>query len=141
MAMQENKTACYLAIAAGILLLITGITGVGLMEKIKELVTKNISSDATIGLIFVVLILLASFGGILVMAGGGLLYKDKVRPGKILITIGTGAGLIGLIIAVVVWVYEMSAPTLTIPFILGLVGVILSVAARLKAKKPPVPGK
>jgi hypothetical protein len=39
----------------------------------------------------------------------------------------------------VVWIHEMTAPTLTISFILGLVGVILSVAARLKAKKPPAP--
>jgi len=137
--MQENKTACYLAIVAGVLLLVTGITGVPLWEKIKEIVTKNISSDATVGLVFVALILLASLGGILVMAGGGLLFKDKVGPGKILITIGAGAGLIGLIIMVVIWIYEMTAPTLTIPFILGLVGVILSVAARLKAKKPPKP--
>jgi len=137
MTMKENRTACYLAIVAGVLLLVTGITGVPLMEKIKELVTKNISSDPNLGLVFVVLILIASLGGILVVAGGGLLYKDKVGPGKIVITIGAGAGLIGLIFTIVVWTYEMTAPTLTIPFILGLVGVVLSVAARLKAKKPP----
>lgn len=130
--------ACYLAISAGILLIITGITGVPLMEKIKELVNTYISNDPNLGLVFVVLILIASLGGILVMAGGGLLYKDKVTPGKILITLGTGAGLIGLIISIVMWIYEMSAPSLSIPFILGLVGVILSIAARLKAKKPEV---
>ena len=130
--------ACYLAISAGILLIITGITGVPLMEKIKELVNTYISNDPNLGLVFVVLILIASLGGILVMAGGGLLYKDKVTPGKILITLGTGAGLIGLIVSIVMWIYEMSAPSLSIPFILGLVGVILSIAARLKAKKPEV---
>jgi hypothetical protein len=138
MTMQENKTACYLAIVAGVLLLVAGLSGVALMSKVQSIVQQFIS-DTTISFVFTILILLASLGGLLVLGGGGLLYKDKVAPGKILITIGTGAGLIGLIIMIVIWIKDMSLPTMTLSFILGLVGVILSVAARLKAKKPPKP--
>ena len=141
MAMKENKTAMGLAVTAGIILLIAGITGVALMGKIHDIVTGYGITNEIMELVFAVLILLASLGGILVLAGGGLLYKDKVGGGKILIAIGTGAGLIGLIFSVIVWIKDMSAPTLTLSFILGLVGVILSVAARLKAKKPTQPAQ
>jgi uncharacterized membrane protein HdeD (DUF308 family) len=135
---DRNKTAMYLAVAAGVLLLVAGITGVAFINKIQEFVLKQFGQNDMLKWVFVVLIFLSSLGGILVIAGGVLVGKNKVGGGKILITIGVGVGLIGVIIALY-WVAVSQKIETSMTSIFGLVGVILSVAARMTAKKDDAP--
>ena len=95
------KKIMYLAIISGILLLISGGAGVSTFESLKQAVLDNFDSEA-IALAFTVLILLASFGGLLVILGGVWIgKKEEVEKGTLFIKIGMGVGLIGLIIILI----------------------------------------
>lgn len=123
-----------LAIIAGILLLIAGINGIATWETIKDFVINNIGENEIIEIIFVILILIASLGGFAVIIGGLLFGKDKVRTGRFLIALGAGLGLIGLIVSIVITIYEES-PIIGSFFSIGSIGLIMSIIARIIAKK------
>jgi len=130
---EANQRAMIIAMVAGILLLIAGLSGMAAMETIKDFVTENVVDNDTVQIVFVILVLIASLGGIAVIVGGLLINKGKVGTGKLLITLGTGLGLIGLIVSLAVAVKEES---LTIGGFLGVgaIGVILSIVARAVAE-------
>ena len=132
--MSKHKKAMFLAIIAGILLLISGINGIAAWETIKNFVTTNIADHFIIQIIFAVLIFIASLGGLSVIAGGLLIGKDKTGTGKILISLGAGLGLIGLIIAIYIG-YSEGSLTISSFFSIGVIGLILSIIARSMAKK------
>ena len=132
--MAKNSTAIAIAIVAGILLLITGVSGLATWEEIKSFVTDNIVDNAVVQIIFAILIFIASLGGIAVIIGGILIGKNKIGTGKLLITLGAGLGLIGLIITIIITIYAGSF-TLGGFFSIGSIGLILSIAARMMVKK------
>jgi len=132
--MSKNSKAMAVAIAAGLLLLISGVNGIAAWQDIQTFVTENIADNFIIQMIFVVLIFIASLGGIAVIAGGFLIGKDKVGTGKFLIALGAGLGIIGLIVAIYVGYVEGSF-TIGSFFSIGAIGLILSIVARLMAKK------
>ena len=131
---MKNKSAMYIAIIAGILLLMSGISGLATWEAIQEFVTNNIADNAVIQIVFAVLIFIASLGGISVIIGGLLIGKDQVGTGKFLITLGAGLGIIGLIVSIY---YAYMEGTLDIWgfFSIGFIGLILSIVARMMVKK------
>ena len=130
---SRNKKAMIIAIIAGILLLIAGINGIATWETIKDFVLDNIGENEVIEIIFVILILIASLGGLAVIIGGLLFGKDKVRTGKLLIALGAGLGIIGLIVSIVIAIYEES-PIIGSFFSIGAIGLIMSIIARMIAK-------
>ena len=97
---SKNSQAMVIAIIAGILLLIAGVSGFAAWEAIKDFVTTNVIDNSVVQIVFAILIFIASLGGIAVIAGGLLLGKNKVGTGKFLITLGAGLGLIGLIFSI-----------------------------------------
>jgi hypothetical protein len=127
------KTAMILALLAGILLLISGISGLATWEIIKNFVTENIIDNTIVQFVFAILIFIASLGGLSVIAGGILIGKNKIRTGKFLILLGAGMGLIGLIFSVVV-AYVEGSLTLGSFFSIGTIGLVLSIIARLIVK-------
>ena len=129
-----NKQAGQLAFVSGIILLVAGVTGAASWSAIEAFVTENISENMAIQYTFVIFILVASFGGILVMLGGILFFEEKVRTAKLLIMLGVGMGLIGVIITLIVAISRTELASLTAVG-LGFVGIVLSVIARLKAEK------
>jgi len=131
---MKNKSVMLIAIIAGILLLISGISGLATWEAIQEFVTNNIVDNAVIQIVFAILIFIASLGGIAVIIGGLLIGKDQVGTGKFLITLGAGLGIIGLIVSIY---YAYMEGTLDIWgfFSIGFIGLILSIIARMMAKK------
>ena len=131
---SDNSKAMAVAILAGILLLIAGVSGVATWKTIKDFVTAHIMDNSIVQIVFVILIFIASLGGIAVIAGGLLIGKDKVRTGKFFISLGAGLGLIGLIFSIVVAYVE---DNLTVGSFLsiGAIGLILSIVARIIAKK------
>jgi len=123
-----------IAIIAGILLLISGVSGLATWETIKDFVTTNIIDNTFVQIIFTILIFIASLGGISVIAGGLLIGKNKIGTGKLLISLGAGLGLIGLIFSIIV-AYTEGNFTLGSFFSIGVIGLILSIVARAVAKK------
>jgi len=132
--LTKNKKAMYVAIIAGILLSIAGVSGFATWEIIKDFVTSNIIDNSIVQIVFAVLIFIASLGGISVIAGGLLIGKNKIGLGKFLITLGAGIGLIGLIFSILVAYFEGNL-TLGSFFSIGAIGLILSIIARHMAKK------
>jgi len=131
---MKNKNAMIIAIIAGVLLLISGISGLATWEAIKEFVTNNIADNAVIQIVFAILIFIASLGGISVIVGGILIGKDNVGTGKFLITLGAGLGIIGLIVSIY-YAYVEGALNVWSFFSIGFIGLILSIIARIIAKK------
>ena len=131
---SKNSKAMAIAIIAGILLLISGISGLATWETIKDFVTTNIIDNTFVQIIFTFLIFIASLGGISVIAGGLLIGKNKIGTGKLLISLGAGLGLIGLIFSIIV-AYTEGNLTLGSFFSIGAIGLILSIVARAIAKK------
>lgn len=131
---SKNSKAMAIAIIAGILLLISGVSGLATWETIKDFVTTNIMDNTYVQIIFTILIFIASLGGISVIAGGMLIGKNKIGTGKLLISLGAGLGLIGLIFSIIV-AYTEGNLTLGSFFSIGAIGLILSIVARAIAKK------
>lgn len=130
----QNKKAMIVAIFAGILLLISGVSGLATWETIKNFVTTNVVDNFIVQVIFAVLIFIASLGGISVIIGGVLVGKNKIRTGKLFIMLGAGLGLIGLIFSIIVAILENNL-TIGTYFSIGFIGLILSIIARLMIKK------
>lgn len=129
----NNKKAVIIAIIAGILLLISGISGLAAWETIKDFVTENIIDNNIVQIVFSILILIASFGGISVIIGGLLIGKDKKRTGRLFIALGAGMGLIGLLVTIIV-AFTQGSLTVGSFFSIGMIGLILSIVARRMAK-------
>jgi len=129
----RNRTAMIIAIVAGTLLFVAGVSGVAAWEAIKTFVTTYIIDNIAVQIVFVILIFIASLGGISVIIGGLLIGKNKVRTGKFTISLGAGMGLIGLIVSIVMAVVANSliiGEFMTV----GGIGLILSIVARVAAK-------
>jgi hypothetical protein len=131
---SKNKKAMIIAIFAGILLLIAGISGLATWETIKNFVINNIIDNFIVQIIFSILIFIASLGGISVIAGGLLIGRDNIRTGKLFIALGAGLGLIGLIVSIIVALMENNFLIGSF-FSIGAIGLILSIVARLMVKK------
>ncbi|KYK20501.1 hypothetical protein AYK24_10100 [Thermoplasmatales archaeon SG8-52-4] len=131
---SKNRSTMIIAILAGILLLISGISGLATWETIKNFVTENIIDNFIVQIVFAILIFVASLGGLSVIVGGLLIGKNKILTGKFLILLGTGLGLIGLIFSIAVAFVEGSLTSGGF-FSIGTVGLILSIIARVTVKK------
>jgi len=131
---EKKKQAMIIAFFAGILLLISGVSGFATWDAIRNFVTINIIDNYIVQMIFAVLIFIASLGGLSVIIGGLLIGKDKIRTGKSFIILGAGLGLIGLIVSIIVAVIENNF-TIGSFFSIGAIGLILSIIARLIVKK------
>jgi len=123
-----------IAIIAGILLLIAGISGAATWEAIKNFVAQQFPGNEILELVFVILIFIASLGGIAVIIGGMLIGKNKIGTGRFFILLGAGMGIIGLIFSIIV-AYSEGSLTIGSFLSIGMIGIILSIAARMIAKK------
>jgi hypothetical protein len=131
---SRNSKTIIVAVFAGILLLISGISGLATWETIKNFVTANVIDNYIVQIIFAVLIFIASLGGISVIIGGLLIGKDKIGTGKLFISLGAGLGLIGLLVSIIIAFMENNF-TIGSFFSVGAIGLILSIVARLMVKK------
>lgn len=130
---MRNKVAMCLAIVAGVLLLGAGVTGAATWQTIRNFVVTFIGDHWALILLFQALIFIASLGGVAVICGGILVGAGRTFVGKLFIMLGTGTGLLGLVLAVMLPWFQGSA-TLAIGTAAGTFGVILSIAARMIAK-------
>jgi hypothetical protein len=91
--------------------------------------------------ILVILINIASLGGVGVIIGGYLMTTDRFGTGKFIIGIAAGMGLIGFIILVAQMYMAIGFAAFMAIFNLlsssaGILGVVITVVARTMAKGP-----
>ena len=125
-----------LASIAGVLLLVSGYTGVRTVDRFFTLLKEVFGNAAFLIVLAYVFIGIASLGGFTVMFGAYLIWKDRVRLGRIVILIGSGAGFFTLLLFLLVNLRreEFSLLASVLPAILG---VAIGVVARfLSVPKP-----
>lgn len=136
MSRKINQEAGLYAILGGVLMLIAGTTGASTWAQIGEIVI-DITEMQFLGIVFQILVMIGSFGGLVVILGGLLIHgmlAESVLGGKILITIGAGFSLISLIILVVVTLMGDNIISTFIAVLgVGFIGLILSIVGRQKA--------
>ena len=141
--LTNNEKAGYIGIVGGVLMLLAGVTGAAAWTALGELTTQIIGNDS-LNLVFQILALVGSLGGIVVILGGLMITgkimkakKDKaVSSGKLLITLGAGFGLIGLIIFIILALLgDNPGIAIFTALGIGMIGLIMSIIARQKAQK------
>jgi len=125
-----------LAGLAGALLLVSGYTGVRSVDRFFTLLEGVFGNAAFLIVLAYAFIAIASLGGFTVMFGGYLIWKDRVRLGRIVILLGSGAGFFTLLLFLLVNLRreEFSLLASVLPAIFG---VAIGVVARfLSVPKP-----
>ncbi|MBK5133813.1 hypothetical protein JJE00_05225 [Candidatus Bathyarchaeota archaeon] len=136
---KRNITAFLISVPAGLLLFIKGIQGpTGIYFLILDyvnglLTTGAIKSFLVFGLL--VLILLSSLGGLTVIAGGFLIWKDHVSTGKFLIGIGAGISIFLVLFLLITLITSGDLSSLIAQYgVVGWTGIILAFLARSIAR-------
>jgi hypothetical protein len=131
--------AIVLSAVAGVLLLISGIRGpAGTYELVLEqlpLFIQNQQVLQVVNTVALILIALSLAGGLSVLAGAFLIYKNHVGTGKLLIGLGAGVGIPWLILLAISLITSgQVAAVIAQHSSIGWIGVILAFAARTIAK-------
>jgi len=85
------------------MLVIGGATGWGIFAILEELAKQWVTGEmqGTVLMVLKVLVFMAALGGIMVIIGGYFMLRGNQRIGKILALIGTGFGILTLIIGLI----------------------------------------
>jgi len=132
--LTDNQIAAIIGVIGGVLMLLVGASGAAAWAQVMDFLQSKLGTDAAIQTLAYILILIASLGGIAVILGSVLFLTKHVRAGRLLIALGAGFGLIGLIIFI--WVSIEHEEFSLAGIGLGMVGLVLSIIARLKSKVP-----
>lgn len=126
-----------LAAVAGILLIVSGYTGTRSVDRMFAVLVDVFGANPVFRIVAFVLFGIASFGGFSVIFGGYLIWKDRVRVGRIFILIGSGAGFFTLLLFLLVNLRreEFSLLLNVLPTIFG---VAVGVVARFRAVPKPL---
>ena len=139
---MENKRSVILAVIAGHLLVVAGAIGsAGIWGTLITILAPHFTGTLafTLNSIFVLINVIALYGGISVIDGAILigLGGGYRIPGKIIIGIGSGVGLIGFIFDHIVVVYQ-GGMTFQVWLLLlqspGYIGAVLAIIAVIIAK-------
>ncbi len=97
---MKYQKAVFLAFLSGILFLLTSwYASTDLWETVTDWASDEYPDyEDYIKIFLLVILFLASLGGITVILGGILINKERLTLGKFLIAIGAGVGLISVII-------------------------------------------
>ena len=137
---SRNTLAFALSVPAGILLLVKGISGpteayFWLLDYLSGRVIIDELIQSLVTIVLLVVIAISSLGGLAVLAGGFLIWKNHVLTGKLLITLGAGVGTLWVVflLATLATTGEV-ASTISQYSLIGWIGLILAFSARLVAK-------
>lgn len=135
--MKRNTQAAIIAAIAGILLLVVGLNGVAGVDRLFSLLQSWFGANEALRILAYVLGAIAALGGIAVLAGAYCVATEHVRLGKLLITLGSGAGVLTLLLFLAknLAAEEFSYLFAVLPAILG---VVLAIVARFRAKPTPI---
>lgn len=128
-----GKIAGSIGIAGGVCLTLGGFTGHTMLQIIKDFVDKYLPENigSPIGTLLSVLIFIALLGGIAVIIGGYLIYRDVERIGKIFIILGLGVGITSVIVeAIVAYLTKNMEGFIVASTTMKGLGIILGAIAR-----------
>ncbi len=131
--LTDNEKAAILAVWAGALMLLSGVTGASQWGRTFDLVQQVLGQSPALRFVQLVFVALGSVGGIFVMLGAYAFRENRVRTGKTLILFGTGFTIVSLGIFIILQVRHGDLPFAGAS-LLGFLGIVLSIAARFKAK-------
>ena len=132
--LTNNQVAAVLAFAAGVVFIAVEWNGTRIEAEFVLLIADLIPGpNPLLTALARFLAFISPLSAALVIAGAILLLYDRVRLGKIVILFGTGAGIISLILFIVLLIRKPGTILVHEGAIPVLIGVVLSLAARLKA--------
>lgn len=138
--MRRNAQAALLAAVSGVLLLLGGYTGRRPVNQLF-LLLQELAGPGIVELVLLVLtyvfVGIASLGGLTVLFGGYMIWNDRVRFGRVLILIGSGAGFFTLLVFLFVNLRRAEFDLLT-SVLPAVFGVFVGILARFRAKPKPV---
>ena len=135
--MRRNDEAALLATVSAAFLLLTGYSGARSVRNFFELLVDIFGDRAFLIALAYAFVAIASLGGFAVLAGGYLIWKDRVRTGRLLILIGSGAGLFTLLLFLLVQIRRGNVDLL-LSVLPAILGVAIGIIARLRAKATPI---
>lgn len=135
--MRRNDEAALLATLAAVLLLVSGYTGTRSVDRLFVLLVDVFGPSPFLRVLAYIFIGIASLGGFSVLFGAYLIWKDRVRFGRIFILVGSGAGFFTLLLFLLVNLRreEFSLLASVLPAILG---VAIGIVARFWAVPKPI---
>jgi len=135
--LRRNDEAALLATVSAVFLLLTGYSGARSVRNFFELLVDIFGDRAFLIALAYAFVAIASLGGFAVLAGGYLIWKDRVRTGRLLILIGSGAGLFTLLLFLLVQIRRGNVDLL-LSVLPAILGVAIGIIARLRAKATPI---
>jgi hypothetical protein len=131
---SRNALSFALSVPAGILLLFKGISGpTETYRLLLEYLNSGIITDERVQ--SVILIAISSLGGLAVLAGGFLIWRNLASIGKLLIFLGAGVGTLWVVFLLITFVTTGEISSIISEYsLIGLIGLILAFSARLIAK-------
>jgi len=135
--LRRNDEAALLATVSAGFLLLTGYSGARSVHNFFDLLVDIFGARAFLIALAYAFVAIASLGGLAVLAGGYLIWKDRVRTGRLLILIGSGAGLFTLLVFLLVQIRRGNVDLL-LSVLPAILGVALGIVARLRAKATPI---
>lgn len=135
--MRRNDESALLAVVSGILLILSGYTGARSVNGFFEFLEEVLGPRPFLLVLAYVFVGIASLGGLTVLIGGYLIWRDRVRLGRILILIGSGAGFFTLLVFLLVNT-RREAFSFLASVLPAILGVFLGILARVRAKAKPI---
>ncbi|HYM40477.1 MAG TPA: hypothetical protein VEY12_10140 [Thermoplasmata archaeon] len=135
--MKVNTQAAFIAAAAAVLLLVVGYSGVAGVDHFFELLVSWVGPQPALLLLSRVFGGIAALGGVAVLIGAYFLATDRVRTARTLIVLGSGAGLITLLLFLARNLIreDFSYLSAVLP---AIVGVALGILAQWWAEPAPL---
>lgn len=136
----RNTIAFALSVPAGILLLLKGISGPTetyrlLLEYLSNGIITDEFTQSVVTTALLVLIAVSSLGGLAVLVGGFLIWKNYAFMGKLLITLGAGVGTLWVVFLLITLVTTGEVSSIISQYsLIGWAGLFLAFSARLIAK-------
>ncbi len=139
--LTNNQFAAVLAFFAGLVFVAVGWNGTRIVAEFLYLLAEIIPGpDPALRVTAAILGLISPLSGALVIAGAILILYDRIRLGKLVVLFGTGAGIVSLVLFIVLLVRRPGRILAHEGVVPDLIGVVLSLAARIKAQVPE-PGR
>ncbi len=135
--MRRNDEAALLAVVSAGFLLLTGYSGARSVRNFFELLVDVFGDRAFLIVLAYGFVAIASLGGFAVLGGAYLIWKDRVRTGRLLILVGSGAGLFTLLLFFFVQIRRGNVD-LFLSVLPAILGVALGIVARFRAKATPI---
>lgn len=136
--LRDNQKAAVLAAVAGVLMLVSGATGASQWHRTFAILVDFLGPSQILRIIGFIFIALGSVGGVFVLMGAYGFRNNRVRTARAVIWVGTGFTLFSLLLFIVYLLRQGEDVSFAGASLVGFAGVVLSVAARFKAKPLPL---